>query len=119
MGCASTSGARILWATGRDPRERMTLNENANSNRSRLRWIVLAPGMVGVAMCTFAFFTMNSRQDTLAELGFGMFYGSVLVPFIVALYLMELGRRYVAAVHFGLQSRVPFVLMYGAANLIL
>jgi hypothetical protein len=95
--------------------------ENVRSNRSRWRWVVLAlvPGLVGVAMCTFAFFTMNSRQDTLAELGFGMFYGSVLVPFIGAFYLVELGRRYVAAVHGGYQSSVPFVLMYGAANLVL
>ena len=95
--------------------------ENAHSSRSRLRWVVLAllPGLIGVSMCTFAFFTMNSRHDTLAELGFGMLYGSVLVPFVGAFYLVELGRRYVADVHGGYQSTVPFVLMYGAANLVL
>jgi hypothetical protein len=95
--------------------------QSATANRSRWRWVFLAlvPGLISVAMCTFAFFTMNSRQDTLAELGFGMFYGMALVPFAGALYLIELGRRYVAAVHGDYQSSVPFVLMYGAANLVL
>lgn len=97
------------------------MSTNASSNRSRWRWVVLAlaPGLIGLAMCTFAFFTMNSRQDTLAELGFGMFYGAMLVPFVGAIYLVELGRRYVVAVHGGYQSSVSFVLMYGAANLAL
>lgn len=95
--------------------------EDTNSNRSRWRWVVLAllPGLIGIAMCTFAFFTMNASHDTLAELGFGMFYGSVLVPIIGLFYLIELGRRYVASVHAGYQSSAPFVLMYGAANLVL
>lgn len=70
-------------------------------------------------MCTFAFFTMNSREDTLAILGSGMLYGTALVPFAGVLYLIELGRRYVAAVHGGYQSIVPFVLLYSAANFVL
>lgn len=70
-------------------------------------------------MCTFALFTMNSRQDILASLGAGMLYGTALIPFVGLLYLIELGQRYVRAVHGGYQSTVPFVLLYGAANLAL
>lgn len=95
--------------------------EDTSSNHSRWYWVLLAllPGFIAIAMCVFAFFTMGSRHDALAALGFGMFYGSVLVPFIGLFYLVLLGRRYVTSVHGGYQSSTPFVLMYGAANFVL
>jgi hypothetical protein len=41
------------------------------------------------------------------------------VPLVAPFYLVELGRRYVRAVHGGYQSATPFVLMYSAANFVL
>jgi hypothetical protein len=55
----------------------------------------------------------------LVALGMGLLCGAGLLPFVAPLYLVELGRKYVRSAHGGYQSVTPFVLMYGAANVVL
>jgi hypothetical protein len=64
-------------------------------------------------------FLNGSRSDLVAALGTGLLYGAGLLPFVTPFYLVELGRRYVRAMHGGYQSVSPFVLMYCVANFLL
>jgi hypothetical protein len=61
----------------------------------------------------------TTSSDALVALGMGLLCGAGLLPFVAPLYLIELGRKYVRAVHGGYQSVTPFVLMWGAANFVL
>ena len=61
----------------------------------------------------------SSKSDAISALGSGLLYGGGLLPLATPFYLVDLGRRYVKAVHGGYQSVTPFVLMYGVANALL
>lgn len=88
---------------------------------SRLRWVLLAlvPGVLSVAMFAGWIAADGARSDAIAALGTGLLFGGGLLPLAAPFYLIELGRRYVHAVHGGYQSTTPFVLMAAAANFVL
>lgn len=48
-----------------------------------------------------------------------LLYAVPVVPIAALIYLYILARRYVRVVHGGFNSPLPFVLIYGAANLVL
>ena len=87
----------------------------------RWRWILVAlvPGLASNIMFAGWFLSNSARSDVIVALGTGLLFGGGLLPFVAPLYLVEVGRRYVRAVHGGYQSVTPFVLMYSAANFVL
>jgi hypothetical protein len=87
----------------------------------RWRWVFLAllPGLVSNIMFAGWYLSNSARSDFIVALGTGLLFGGGLLPFVAPLYLVEVGRRYVRAVHGGYQSVTPFVLMYSAANFVL
>lgn len=91
----------------------------APGNRWRWVWLALLPGIVSDAMFAGHIVLNTARSDALVALGVGLLCGAGLLPLVAPLYLIELGRRYVRAVHGGYQSVTPFVLITGAANAIL
>jgi hypothetical protein len=95
-------------------------NEHGRSSQ-RWRWIGLAliPGVASDIMFAGHVLFNASRFDALVALGMGLLCGAGLSPLVAPLYLVELGRKYVRAVHGGYQSATPFVLIYGAANFVL
>jgi hypothetical protein len=82
-------------------------------------WLALIPGLASDIMFAGHVFLNGSRVYLLVALGMGLLFGAGLLPLVAPLYLVELGRRYVRAVHGGFQSVTPFVLIYGAANFVL
>ena len=88
---------------------------------NRWRWILLAliPGIASDVMFAAHILFNTTRSDALVALGMGLMCGAGLLPFIAPLYLIELGRKYVRAVHGGYQTVTPFVLIWGAANFVL
>jgi hypothetical protein len=95
--------------------------EEAVLNGSRWRWMLLAlvPGLLSDVMFLGSVVMNGAHSDVVAALGTGLLYLAALSPFVIPLYLIELGRRYVRAIHGGYQSPTPFVVMYAAANFVL
>lgn len=95
-------------------------NDDAQPS-NRWRWVLLAliPGLASDLMFASHILLNTARSDALVALGMGLLFGAGLLPFVAPLYLIELGRRYVRAVHGGYQSVTPFVLMWGSANFVL
>jgi hypothetical protein len=85
---------------------------------NRWRWVLLAllPGLVSDVMFAGWILSNSARSDAIVALGTGLLYAVAVLPLAFPFYLVELGRRYVRAVHGGYQSATPFVLMYCAAN---
>ena len=52
-------------------------------------------------------------------IGRAVLYGSVFLPLTFPFYLYPVGRNYVRGVHHGHKPAVPFVLMYGVADVML
>ena len=94
-------------------------DESPGTNRSRWVALGLLPGLVSDLMFGGWFLSNSSKSDAIVALGTGLLYGGVLLALAAPLYLVELGRRYVKAVHGGYQSVTPFVLMYCVANCVL
>lgn len=91
------------------------------SHGSRWRWVfwALLPGLLCDAMFAGWILANSARSDAVVAIGTGLLYRGGLLPLGIPFYLIELGRRYVRAVHGGYQSVTPFVLMYCAANFVL
>ena len=76
----------------------------------------MLPGIVSNLMFGAWFLANSARSDVIVSVGTGLLYAGGLLPFVAPVYLMEVGRRYVRAVHGGYQSVAPFVWMYTVAN---
>ena len=95
-------------------------------NHVRWRWVMaaLAPGLLSIAL--FASYMLvwlalrgHPRSEAVGEIGLAVLYGAMLMPLTFPFYLYPVGRRYVRVVHHGHKPVLPFVLMYGVADVML
>jgi hypothetical protein len=121
MGQTAAHVARILGNPARRTRHCLTTLDDSQRQSNSARWLALAlvPALLADAAFVVAFCISLSPPVTqlLSAISRALLYGAFFSPVVYPFYLYPVGRACVREVHGGFRGALPFMLIYGAANL--